>query len=211
MNCIHDNDKQIRDELVTKEKRLYEFESVDSLSSSYPGLKQASDTWKYNKWMTEFETNSELRKFLTKNVHKIPKLLTCEAYYKKCIAYNALKASMQSVFRVFLTTGLKKIATGQQQNLTLPIDAFNKLNDVIAEWNKGMKDLRVSEGQRDKTRQQCMQILLDAHDLIIRSYWAQKHGEEDGLTVRNHVVGGNALHTTLHVNTALAVSCTVLR
>ena len=26
-----------------------------------------------------------------------------------------------------------------------------------------------------------MQILLDAHDLTIRSYWAQKHGEEDGL------------------------------
>ena len=51
----------------------------------------------------------------------------------------------------------------------------------IAEWNKGMKDLRVPEGQRDKARQQCMQILLDAHDLIIRSYWAQKHGEEDGL------------------------------
>ena len=51
----------------------------------------------------------------------------------------------------------------------------------IAEWNKGMKDLRVPEGQRDKARQQCMQILLDAHDLTIRSYWAQKHGEEDGL------------------------------
>ena len=51
----------------------------------------------------------------------------------------------------------------------------------IAEWNKGMEDLRVPEGQRDKARQQCMQILLDAHDLIIRSYWAQKHGEEDGL------------------------------
>ena len=51
----------------------------------------------------------------------------------------------------------------------------------VAEWNKGMKDLRVPEGQRDKARQQCMQILLDAHDLIIRSYWAQKHGEEDGL------------------------------
>ena len=47
-----------------------------------------------------------------------------------------------------------------------------------AEWNKAMKDLRVPEGQRDKARQQCMQILLDAHDLIIRSYWAQKHGEE---------------------------------
>ena len=51
----------------------------------------------------------------------------------------------------------------------------------VAAWNKGMKDLRVPEGQRDKARQQCMQILLDAHDLIIRSYWAQKHGEEDGL------------------------------
>ena len=51
----------------------------------------------------------------------------------------------------------------------------------VAEWNKGMEDLRVPEGQRDKARQQCMQILLDAHDLIIRSYWAQKHGEEDGL------------------------------
>ena len=51
----------------------------------------------------------------------------------------------------------------------------------IAEWNKGMEDLRVPEGQRDKARRQCMQILLDAHDLIIRSYWAQKHGEEDGL------------------------------
>ena len=50
-----------------------------------------------------------------------------------------------------------------------------------AEWNKAMKDLRVPEGQRDKARQKCMQILLDAHDLIIRSYWAQKHGEEDGL------------------------------
>ena len=51
----------------------------------------------------------------------------------------------------------------------------------VAEWNKGMEDLRVPEGQRDKARRQCMQILLDAHDLIIRSYWAQKHGEEDGL------------------------------
>ena len=51
----------------------------------------------------------------------------------------------------------------------------------IAGWNKGMEDLRVPEGQRDKARQQCMQILLDAHDLILRSYWAQKHGEEDGL------------------------------
>jgi hypothetical protein len=41
--------------------------------------------------------------------------------------------------------------------------------------------LIIQEGQRDKARQQSMQILLDAHDLIIRSYWAQKHGEEDGL------------------------------
>ena len=72
LNCIHDNDKQIRDELVTKEERLYQFESVDTLSSRYPGLSQASDTWKYNKWMTEFETNSELRKVLIKNVFMIP-------------------------------------------------------------------------------------------------------------------------------------------
>ena len=91
--------------------------------------------------MTEFETNSKLCKFLTKNVFMIPKLLTCEAYYKKCIAYNALKASMQSVFRVFLTTGLKKIATGQQQNLTLPIDGFNKLNDVMQVWDGDLFDL----------------------------------------------------------------------
>ena len=27
----------------------------------------------------------------------------------------------------------------------------------------------------------CRSVLLDAHDLIIRSYWAQKHCEEDGL------------------------------
>ena len=46
-----DNNTLDQEELKKKEKRLYEFESVDSCTQiNTPGLKEASADWKYKKW-----------------------------------------------------------------------------------------------------------------------------------------------------------------
>ena len=77
-----DNNTLDQEELKKKEKRLYEFESVDSCTQiNTPGLKEASADWKYKKWMTEFKTNNKLDKFLRNKLFDVSKLLTCAKYY----------------------------------------------------------------------------------------------------------------------------------
>ena len=140
--CSQDNDTDILNELKKKEKRLYEFESVDSCQlTSIPGLKEATTEWKYNGWKEEFETNSQLSKFLNKNLVNISKLLTCKAYYQKCIAYQALQASMQPMFEAFLKSGLERIVEGVEKNLEMRMDAFDVLDNFMQVWDGDLDDL----------------------------------------------------------------------
>ena len=140
--CSQDNDTDILNELKKKEKRLYEFESVDSCHlTSIPGLKEATTEWKCNGWKEEFKTNSQLSKFLNKNLVNISKLLTCKAYYQKCIAYQALQASMQPMFESFLKSGLKKIVEGVEKKLELSMDAFNVLDNFMRVWDGDLDDV----------------------------------------------------------------------
>ena len=140
--CSQDNDTDILNELKKKEKRLYEFESVDSCKlTSIPGLKEATTEWKYNGWKEEFETNSQLSKFLNKHLVNISKLLTCKAYYQKCIAYQALQSSMQPMFKAFLKSGLQKIVEGVEKKLELRMDAFNVLDNFMRVWDGDLDDV----------------------------------------------------------------------
>ena len=109
--------RKVFKEQTKRERLLYEFESVDTLHSSFYGLAQADYAWKKEKWEEVFETKA-MQMFCKQQADKIAQLYSMTYYGENIVAYDVLFARMQPIFKAELTVGLSKIqdACANQDN-----------------------------------------------------------------------------------------------
>ena len=50
----------------------------------------------------------------------------------------------------------------------------------VSSWDKGMQELGISKDIADRLRSKHMRRLLEEHEYVLQSYWAQRFGEGQG-------------------------------
>lgn len=100
--------RKVLNKQIDREHALFDFESVDTLNSHYPGLAQADYEWKQEKWNEVFKTDN-MQRFCREQAYKIAQLWTMNYYGEKIVAYDVMFERMQPIFKAELMEGLSKI------------------------------------------------------------------------------------------------------